>query len=134
LLYGIFNEPPKTVDSGQQIIAVPYAPYSQVFPRSAAVVHQGGIGTTAQVLRAGVPHLFMPYSHDQPDNAARCERLGVAKIISRDKYNAESAARNLRELLSDARYETNAAEAARIVRSEHGTRTACDAIEEILKK
>ncbi len=141
LLYGIFNDPPKIVGSGElrveserQIIAVPYAPYSQVFPRAACVVHQGGVGTTAQVLRAGVPHLVMPYSHDQPDNAARCERLGVAKIISRDSYTAETAAKTLRKLLSDASYKTNAREAALIVNAEHGTKVACDAIEEILKK
>ena len=141
LLYGIYNEPPKIAESEElgvgserQIMAVPYAPYSQVFPHAAAVVHQGGIGTTSQVLRAGVPHLLMPYSHDQPDNAARCERLGVAKIIAREKYNGESAAKILRELLADESYQTNAAEAAKIVQSEHGTKVACDAIEEILKK
>jgi len=132
LLYGIFNEPPNGTD--ENIVAFDYAPYSQVFPRAACVVHQGGVGTTAQVLRAGVPHLFMPYSHDQPDNAARCERIGVAKIISRDRYTAETAAKKLRELLADAHYKINAAEAAKIVNAEHGTKVACDAIEEILKK
>ncbi len=132
LLYGIFNEPPKITDAN--IAAFNYAPYSQVFPRAACVVHQGGVGTTSQVLRAGVPHLFMPFSHDQPDNAARCERLGVAKIISRDRYTADSAAKNLRELLADKTYKTNAIEAAKIVQTEHGTKVACDAIEEILKK
>ncbi|HVE58551.1 MAG TPA: glycosyltransferase [Pyrinomonadaceae bacterium] len=132
LLYGIFNEPPKGTD--ENIVAVDYAPYSQVFPRAACVVHQGGVGTTAQVLRAGVPHLFMPYSHDQPDNAARCERIGVAKIISRDRYTAETAAKKLRGLLADESYKTKAAEAAKIVNAEHGTKVACDAIEEILKK
>jgi rhamnosyltransferase subunit B len=132
LLYGIFNETPKITD--ENIVAFNYAPYSQIFPKAACVVHQGGVGTTAQVLRAGVPHLFMPYSHDQPDNAARCERLGVAKIISRDRYTADSAAKNLRELLADKSFQTNAIEAAKIVQSEHGTKVACDAIEEILKK
>lgn len=132
LLYGIFNEPPKETD--ENVVAYNYAPYSQIFPHAAAVVHQGGIGTTSQVLRAGVPHLFMPYSHDQPDNAARCERLGVARIISRDRYNAESAAKKLGALLADESHKTKAAEAAKIVRAEHGTATACDAIEEILKK
>ncbi|MEP6901480.1 MAG: glycosyltransferase [Actinomycetota bacterium] len=141
LLYGIFNEPPKIVESREprvesegQIAAFPYAPYSQVFPRSAAVVHQGGVGTTAQVLRAGVPQLVMPYSHDQPDNAARCERLGVAKIISRSSYTAETSAKKLRLLLSDENYKTKATEAALIINAEHGTTVACDAIEEILKK
>lgn len=132
LLYGIFNEPPKGLD--ENIVAFDYAPYSEVFPRSACVVHQGGIGTTSQVLRAGVPHLFMPYSHDQPDNAARCERLGIARIISRNSYTATAAAKELRALLAEETYQTKATEAAKVVNSEHGTKTACDAIEEILKK
>ncbi|HEX8738463.1 MAG TPA: glycosyltransferase [Pyrinomonadaceae bacterium] len=132
LLYGIFNEPPKTT-LDETIVAFDYAPYSMVFPKAACVVHQGGVGTTAQVLRAGVPHLFMPYSHDQPDNAARCERIGAARVISRDKYTAQNAAVELRKLLSDLSYKSNALEAKRIVDAERGTGTACDAIEEMLK-
>jgi UDP:flavonoid glycosyltransferase YjiC (YdhE family) len=132
LLYGIFNEPPKTTLDAD-VVAFDYAPYSMVFPKAACVVHQGGVGTTAQVLRAGVPHLFMPYAHDQPDNAARCERAGVARVVSRDKYTAEKAADELRKLLSDLSYKSNAVEAKRIVDAEHGTRMACDAIEEMLK-
>ncbi|MDQ3062762.1 MAG: glycosyltransferase [Acidobacteriota bacterium] len=131
LLYGIFNEAPKLTD--KNIVAFDYAPFSQILPRAACVVHQGGVGTTAQVLRAGVPHLIMPYSHDQPDNAARCERLGVARIIAREKYKAETAAKELRELLSDLSYKSKAVEAKKIVEAEHGTKMACDAIETILK-
>ena len=58
-----------------------YAPFSLVFPRAAAVVHHGGIGTTAQALTAGVPQLVMPMAFDQPDNAQRLERLGVARSL-----------------------------------------------------
>ena len=60
-----------------------YAPYTALFPRAAAIVHQGGVGTTAQCLRAGRPMIIMPYSHDQPDNARRMSRLGVARVIQR---------------------------------------------------
>jgi UDP:flavonoid glycosyltransferase YjiC (YdhE family) len=132
LLYGVFNEPPKGLD--ETIVGFDYAPYSLVFPRAACVVHQGGVGTTAQVLRAGVPHLFMPYSHDQPDNAARCERIGVARVVSREDYTAETAVKNLRELLLNPSYQTNAAEASQIVRAEHGTQIACDAIESVMRR
>ncbi|CAN5334308.1 glycosyltransferase [soil metagenome] len=132
LLYGIFSQPPKETD--ENIVAFDYAPYSQVFPRASCVVHQGGVGTTSQVLRAGVPALIMPFSHDQPDNAARCERIGVARIISREKYSAQTASKHLRELFSDANYKKNAVETAKIVNAEHGTMVACDAIEEILRK
>ncbi|MDQ3088712.1 MAG: glycosyltransferase [Acidobacteriota bacterium] len=132
LLYGVYNESPKGVD--ENIVGFDYAPYSQVFPKAACVVHQGGVGTTAQVLRAGVPHLIMPFSHDQPDNAARCERIGVARTISREKYTAQTAAKQLRELLGDLSYKANAVEKSKIVKAEHGTEMACDAIEEVLKR
>lgn len=145
LLYGVFNKMPKFDESGDwraesgekiksKIAAFEYAPYSLVFPKAACVVHQGGIGTTAQVLRAGVPHLIMPYSHDQPDNAARCERIGVAETISRNNYSAEKAANILKKIFSDESYTSKAFEASRIVKAEHGTSIACDAIEEILQK
>ncbi len=131
LLYGIFNEAPRNLD--ENIVGFDYAPYSLIFPKAACVVHQGGVGTTAQVLRAGVPHLVMPYSHDQPDNAARCERIGIARTISREKYNAGNAKRTLRELLGDLSYKANAVEIQKIVKAECGTQIACDAIEEVLK-
>lgn len=127
LLYGVFNEPPKGL--GGDVVGFDYAPYSQVFPRAACVVHQGGVGTTGQVLRAGVPHLFVPFAHDQPDNAARCRRRGVAEIIQRDEYNAVTAIEKLRQILSDDRYREKARDAAKIVASEGGTDAACDAIE-----
>lgn len=130
LLYGVFNEPPEGLN--ENIVGFDYAPYSLVFPKAACVVHQGGVGTTSQVLRAGIPQLVMPYSHDQPDNAARCVRLGVAKTISRDAYTAENAAGVLRELLANESYRINAAEAKDIVLKELGTKTACDAIESIM--
>jgi rhamnosyltransferase subunit B len=132
LLYGVFNEPPKILN--ESIVGFDYAPYSLVFPKAACVVHQGGVGTTAQVLRAGAPHLFMPYSHDQPDNAARCERLSVARVISRENYSAENAARYLSEILANSSYKANAVETSKIVRAERGTEAACDAIENVLRK
>ncbi|MGI8494586.1 MAG: glycosyltransferase [Pyrinomonadaceae bacterium] len=131
MLYGIFNEPPKDLD--ENIVGFDYAPYSLIFPKAVCVVHQGGVGTTSQVLRAGRPHLIMPYSHDQPDNAARCVRLGAARAISRDNYTGETAAKELREILTNDHFQSRAAEIKKIVIAEHGTRTACDAIEDMMK-
>ena len=58
-----------------------YLPYSQVFPHACAVVHQAGIGTLSQALRAGRPQLITPVWFDQPDNAARACKLGVARTL-----------------------------------------------------
>jgi rhamnosyltransferase subunit B len=76
-----------------------YAPFSEVLPRSAALVHHGGIGTSAQGLAAGIPQLVMPMAHDQPDNAARLQALGVAGVIKPKHYRADRVASTLRALL-----------------------------------
>lgn len=54
-----------------------YVPLRALLPHVAALVHHGGIGTTAEALRAGTPQLVVPLAHDQFDNAARVEALGV---------------------------------------------------------
>lgn len=121
------NAPPEHLSS--DIIAIDYVPYSEIFPRACAIVHQGGIGTTSQALRAGIPTLVMPYSHDQPDNAARLQRLGTARVIPRKNYTASRAAKELAELLANPEYAKKAAEIGAIVRQENGVIAACNAIE-----
>jgi rhamnosyltransferase subunit B len=110
----------------------PYAPYSKILPHAACVVHQGGIGTCGQTLAAGRPMLVMPYAFDQPDNAARLQRLGVARVIRRNRYNATSAAAELDCLLKDEMYTKRAAEVGRLVAQENAVAAACDAVDECL--
>lgn len=124
------NIPPENLPDN--ILAVDYAPYSQIFPRASVIVHQGGIGTTAQALRAGRPTLIVPYSHDQPDNAARVERLGTSRTINRNHYFAPKVVKQLRELLNNPNYAIKAAEIANIIKTENGASIACNAIEKQL--
>ena len=93
------------------------------------VVHQGGVGTTAQCLRAGKPMLIMPYSHDQPDNARRMQRLKIARVIRRGNYKPWRVARRLRAMLADPRLAQRAESVANQLACEDGARTACDALE-----
>jgi UDP:flavonoid glycosyltransferase YjiC (YdhE family) len=115
------------------IAAFDYAPYGQILPRAAAVVHSGGVGTTGQTLRAGVPALIVPFNHDQPDNAFRIARLGTGRMISRAIYRAANAARELDRLLTDKSYAERAAAVGRQVQAEDGARTAADEIERFIK-
>ncbi len=110
-------------------VAFPYAPFSKIFPRASVIVHSGGIGTSAQALAAGRPMLVVPFAFDQPDNAARLRRLGLARTIPRRHYNARRAYAELAQLLNDPAYVASAALAARRIAEENGVRTACDAIE-----
>lgn len=118
--------------SSPEILALPYAPYSQIFPHAAVIVHQGGSGTVGQALRAGRPMLIVPYGWDQPDNAARVERLGVGLHVPRSKYSAPTAAATLERLLGDPRFAVRAAELGARLQKEDGVASACDAIESVL--
>jgi rhamnosyltransferase subunit B len=77
-----------------------YLPFSGVLPHAAALVHHGGIGTTAQAIAAGIPQLIRPMAHDQPDTAARVEKLGIGVTLSPNKFNATSLAEKLNELIA----------------------------------
>ncbi len=61
---------------------LPYVALRALLPRSAALVHHGGIGTTAEALRAGVPQVIVPLAYDQFDNAARVEALAAGAMVA----------------------------------------------------
>jgi UDP:flavonoid glycosyltransferase YjiC (YdhE family) len=96
-------------------------------------VQQCGIGTLAQALRAGRPTLAVPFAHDQPDNAWRATRLGVARTIPAQRYSAGRAGRELGRLLDDPAYAARARAVADQVRKEDGPARACEAIEAVLR-
>lgn len=89
-------------DLPSTIYCVDYAPHAQLFPRASVVVHHGGIGTSAEALCAGVPMLVVPHGFDQPDNAARLMRLGVAQSLPAARYRAARAAALLTQLHAPA--------------------------------
>src|SRR5918997_1103723 len=116
------------------IAAFDYAPHSLVMPRASVIVHQGGIGTTGQALRAGQPMLIVPYGQDQPDNARRCVRLGVGRTLSPSGFTVPRVVSELSELLNNPTFGEQAAKVGRRVGEENGTKRACDAIEQVLRR
>ncbi len=121
------NRPQQTLPDS--ICIAEYAPYSKLFSQAALVVHQGGVGTTAQCLRAGKPMLIMPYAHDQPDNARRMKRLKVSRTIQRSSYKPATVARAVRAILDEPEFAQRAAGVAQQIALEDGVKTACDALE-----
>ena len=77
-----------------------YLPFSQVFPHAAALVHHGGIGTTAHAIAAGVPQIIRPMAHDQPENAARVTNLGIGAKLNPKDFTGKSLAEKINGLLS----------------------------------
>ena len=107
-----------------------YIPFSQVLPRAAALVHHGGIGTAAQGLAAGRPQLVMPMTFDQPDNASRLARLGVARVLRPATFTGPAVARELGALLEEADVARTCEQVAEHFRGVDPITRTCDLIEE----
>lgn len=117
---------PSTTSS--KVFVAEVAPHELLFPRASAIVHHGGIGTTGQALRSGHPMLVVPFAHDQPDNAYRVSRLGVARVLYPKRYSAERVAAELRALLTEPSYAARADAIGRLVRSDRGVDAACERV------
>ena len=109
-----------------------FVPFSQILPRAAAVVHHGGIGTTAQGLAAGIPQLVMPMSYDQPDNAARLVDLGVGDWLLPKHFTADRVAEKLQRLLISKDVSASCTQVRSWVEDQDGLSMACDRIEELM--
>jgi len=128
LLVGQGERALRTMASTPDVFTADYAPHAPLFARASVVVHHGGVGTTAQALRGGKPMLVVPHAHDQPDNAFRVSRLGVARVLDAARYRAAAVTSQLRQLTGQDSYRSRAADIGRAVSAERGTERACEAI------
>ena len=97
LLSRFEDQVPASLPEG--VIRCEYASFRELFPRCGAVIHHGGLGTTAQALAAGTPQLILPFAWDQRDNGSRVKRLGAGDWLP-SKSSAEKVAKALRPLMT----------------------------------
>jgi UDP:flavonoid glycosyltransferase YjiC (YdhE family) len=108
------------------VCALPYLPYSHVFPKAAVVVHQAGVGTLAQALRASCPQLIVPLAFDQADNGQRAERLKLARVIPFRKVTVRGLVETLDHLLKNPEYAQNAWRVAALLAPQDGAALAAE--------
>lgn len=96
-------------------------PHDWLLPRTAAVVHHGGAGTTAAGIRAGVPSILIPVGADQRLWAYRVETLGIGPHpIPRSRLTAERLANAIRQTVTDEAMRQRAAVLGEKIRAEDG--------------
>jgi UDP:flavonoid glycosyltransferase YjiC (YdhE family) len=110
---------------------VAFAPFRRLLPMCAAVVHHGGVGTTAAALAAGTPQLVLPMAWDQPDNAARVQRLGCGASLGPRQRTAGAMARAVGRLMTVAMRDRCRVVAARTAAEEDGLEVAARWVEEL---
>ncbi len=88
------------------ILSQAYVPLTQLLPHAALLVHHGGIGTSAEAMRAGIAQLVTPYAWDQFDNGGRMQEMGIARSIPAKQLKSAKLRRALRHLLHTAEVES----------------------------
>jgi rhamnosyltransferase subunit B len=132
LLVGERVDPALRELGGGDFLVRRYVPHSQIFPHAAVIVHQGGVGTLAQAIRAGRPQLVVPFYGDQFDNADRASRLGVGRWIHYRHLEARTATEALGRLLQESSYAERARDVAAQLAGQHGARRAAQLVRRFL--
>lgn len=115
------------------VLHADYAPFAALLPRAAAFIHHGGIGSSAQALRAGIPQLIQPMAFDQFDNASRVAQLNAGREILPRNFLAPHIAQCLQGLLGNAAMAASCRTIAGKLANADGIDSACDAILEKLQ-
>jgi sterol 3beta-glucosyltransferase len=114
------------------ILVVRDVPHTWLLPRTAAVIHHGGAGTTAAGLRAGRPTLICPFLGDQGFWGERVHSLGAGpRALPLRRLSADDLAGRIDQLLDRPGYRATAAELGEAIRAEDGTRRAVDLLERL---
>jgi sterol 3beta-glucosyltransferase len=103
-------------------------PYDWLFPRSAAVVHHGGAGSTAEGLRAGKPSVICPFFGDQPFWGKRVCALGAGpRPLPQKRLTARALAEAIKVAVADVGMRNRAEALGKKLRSENGVQRAIEA-------
>ena len=117
--------------STERMLVIRHAPHDWLFPRTAAVVHHGGAGTTGAAAAAGVGQVICPVGTDQPFWAARMRHLGVAaQAPPLHAVTGPALQQALHHVLHDHDITERAAELGRRIRAEDGTGHAVKLLEQ----
>ena len=105
-----------------------YVSLAALLPHCSAIVHHGGVGTTAQAIAAAIPQVIRPMAFDQFDNAVRIEKIGCGVWLRKDK----ALATTLKELIDSETVRKKCGEAAIKLQGSNGAKVAADEIESML--
>ena len=112
----------------ENCLHLPYVDFEHTLPKCKAIVHHGGIGTTAQAIRAGLPQIIRPLSFDQPDNASRIYSMGIGYCIPPAIFNAKKVSILLCEMLNNASLKDRISSFAISIAQNDALSRACDLI------
>ena len=107
-----------TVPEFPPIMVCDYAELHRLLPRCRMLVHHGGIGSTAQAIRAGIPQLILPNRFDQPDNGLRVAILGLGGAVFSTKPSPADLAGLIGKILGSAAVRRQVETGSRLIQAQ----------------
>jgi len=108
-----------------------YVPHTLVLPRTAGIVHQGGIGPTAKAILARIPQIIVPVNFDQPYNARCVTTLGVGAMLRPRQYQRDRLVREVESLLGSPSVAELLKDYGARIQAQDGVAEACQRLEHV---
>lgn len=118
---------------GEHIAHFDHVELETLLPHAAAIVHHGGMGTTARALQAGIPQVISPVTFDQPDNGHRVEMLGIGSVVPRARMSGVTFAAPLRALLGEPGVGARLVRYRTALASQRGVENAADLLQRVAR-
>ncbi len=118
---------------GHNLMHFDFVDLAPLLERSTALVHHGGIGTTARALEAGIPQFIRSMAYDQPDNGERVAQLGLGTYSAPGMFDGERLEADLRRFIGDPAVAHRLREYRSAVRTTDAIRAAADLLEQQLR-
>jgi len=133
ILLSGWSELGKTKVLPSYVYVMDKVPHDWLFPKTAAVVHHGGAGTTAIAMHSGIPQVIIPFTLDQPFWGARVAALGIGPApLDPRRLTADALAQAMRQATQDSTMQARAAELGHQIRAEDGVGHAVALFEQYL--
>src|SRR3990172_6483213 len=117
------------------ILAIEEAPHSWLLPQCRAVIHHGGVGSTAAGLRAGIPNIVVPSAGDQAFWGKRVADLGAGpEPIKLQRMTEERLMDAIQQVLHDLHMQERASLLGESIRTEDGVGETVRLVEHTLNK
>ncbi|SKB39879.1 glycosyltransferase [Daejeonella lutea] len=124
------------VEESEKLMVLSTANFDALFPRMKAIIHHGGIGTTAECLRSGKPMFICPPVYPFGDQffwgELACKQGVAVKPVPLSQLNGKKFIKGVKELISDERLYQNSKRLAAKLAGEDGVKSAVELIEDIM--